>query len=133
MVHLDNAQALIRWDEAEKIAVLEWRSYADGQEYRHVLGVLIEVLQKHAARKVLADTRLMKVVTQEDQAWVAKEWSPKARVAGLRYSALIVPKSALAKLSLARMITTNQADAGAGKIEHFDNIEAARSWLRSVK
>ena len=131
MVYLDTPQALVRWDEPTKTAFIEWRGFADGQDYRNALNTLLEVMTSRGTRKILADTRLSKVITPEDQVWVTTNWMPRAVQAGFKWSALIVPKSALGKMSIDRMVEKLGPD-NVVETKYFDDLEKARKWLRSV-
>ena len=45
----------------------------------------------------------MPVMSPEDQKWVQDVWMPRSLRVGMRYSAVVLPKSALSKLTLRHM------------------------------
>jgi len=131
MVYKESPAATIFWDQADGIATIEWRAYADGADYRNILSALVDLMEQKSASRLLVDNRRSKVVTPEDQAWVNTVWSPAANKAGLRYTAMLVPQSTVAKLSLDRMRSKYTPPKGGGTMT-FTDIEEAREWLRAA-
>jgi hypothetical protein len=130
MIYLNTPYALVEWDEDLRAVRIEWRGFADGSEYRETHNKILEVLKAHSGSKMLADARWMRAVAPEDQAWVQTDWVPRTRPAGLRYSALVVPKSAVAQLSLQRIVAGSPPPPTDGDSAYFDNVEDAKKWLR---
>lgn len=131
MIYKKNRFATIEWDEADKIAFITWHTYADGADYREVLTALNDLMEEKGASKLLADTRKSKAVTPEDQEWVNSTWTPRMTKAGLRFSALLVPESTVAKLSLDRMRSKYTTPQGGGAA-YFTDLNEARAWLRAA-
>lgn len=132
MIYLNTPYALVEWDEELCAVKIEWRGFADGSEYREAHNKVQEALKAHNGSKMLADARGMRAVTPEDQAWLNTDWMPRMKLTGLKYSAIIYPTSAVAQMSLQRIVT-NLLPHAANKerdFAHFDNIEDAKSWLR---
>jgi hypothetical protein len=130
MVVLDTPAARVEWDEETQCVVLSYKNtFIEGAEYRKVLTTVLEVLREHGARRVLADTRQMKVISAEDQAWVAKEWIPESMKDGLKYSAVVMPKSTVARMSVKQIV--NDAGYLGRERAFFDDIDKAKAWLRS--
>ena len=133
MIYLDKPYALVKWDDALKCVRVDWKGYVDGAEHREVLETILVALTARKGTKLLADARGMRAVTPEDQAWLANEWVPRSNKAGLKHSAVIVPKSMVAKLSLQRMINRGVPVPGADATSaaYFDNEADAERWMRS--
>jgi hypothetical protein len=136
MIYLNKPYVLIEWDEDLRCVKVEWRGFVDGREYRDALDVILQALTDHRGTKLLADARGMRAVTPEDQAWLNKDWVPRSVTAGLKHSAVVLPKSAVAQLSLQRIVSAGQSgvrtppsmnEAGG----YFDNLEDAKKWIRS--
>lgn len=132
MVYFENSQATVRWDDADKIAHIEWRGYADGEDYRRALTAVAELLEQKSGRRLLADARKAKVVTPADQEWVDTTWGPRTNKAGLRYIAILAPESMVAKMSIERMRTKYRASGGSSVVQYFTDLEDAKRWLRSM-
>ncbi len=130
MIYFDTRYALIAWDEEAGSAIIEWRGYVEGEEYRCPLERLLEVVSARGTDRILADLRRSKVINPPDQEWVNTSWWPRAQKAGLRYFALVTPESTTARLSLKRMAKI-AGGVGRGDTAHFSSIEEAKAWLRS--
>ena len=129
MIYYDKRWMTIRFDESLQAVCLEWKGYAEGEEYRSVFNAGIELLQQKKVSRWLGDCRLLGPVTQADQQWTNQEWHPRAAAAGMRWVAIVSPKAAVARLSIKYIITkVNNTDL---VFNHFDDLESARTWLRS--
>lgn len=132
ITYVDNAYGLLTWDDEEKIIYISWKGYAAGGPYREIMNKIIEILKERKATKLHADLRRMKAVTQEDQNWVNSEWLPTIKAAGLASTAMVLPESAIAMLSLNRMMDRSGVRADLqGDTAHFSDMEEAKAWLRS--
>ncbi|HLM71294.1 MAG TPA: STAS/SEC14 domain-containing protein [Polyangiaceae bacterium] len=135
MVYLDTPQALVAWDPVTRCVLVEWRDFAFGEEYRAVLNAILKALVDHKANKLLADSRKMKATPQEDQDWLMKDWVPRSAKAGLKHSAVVLPKSTLGQMTLQRLM---QASTGSKRLvssdgtSYFETIEDAKKWLKSL-
>ena len=131
MIYLNKPYVLVQWDDDLKCAHIEWKGFADGAEYREAHDKIVEALTDHQGHKMLADTCAMKAVAPADQEWVNSDWLPRVWAAGLKYSAVILPKSAVAQMSLQRIVVKAKSgpDPNSG---YFDNVEAGKKWLRSM-
>ena len=130
MLIFDNRCMIVRWDESLRSTWLEVKTYSEGEEYRAGLRALLAFAQNKHNTRHLGDARNMGPITQADQRWTHEEFSPALIVAGVRHMALVIPHSAVARLSL-RYIVSKTNDVHF-TTNHFDTMEAARAWLRSV-
>jgi hypothetical protein len=129
MVFYECPGAVVAWDENMKCVELRFRGYIEGDDLRAAALSVLKLLEMHRASKVLTDTRDLKALTQEDQRWIDVEWTQKAKSTGLAYDAVVLPKSAVAKLSVAavmKKIPVNQVE-----FAYFASVEEAKAWLRS--
>lgn len=131
MIYYDIPQVTVSWDEDLKAIISQWKAYSEGEIYRAAMDKGLDLLKQKKCGKVLVDSRLLRVVNQDDQKWTIENWTPRALAAGLRYSAFLIPKSALAQMSLKRMV--NNFQGFSVENAYFDNVEEAREWLRSKK
>ncbi|HLM73357.1 MAG TPA: STAS/SEC14 domain-containing protein [Polyangiaceae bacterium] len=116
------------WDADVKCVELRFRGYIEGDELRAAALSVLKLLETHRASKVLTDSRDLRALTQEDQRWIDVEWTQKAKSTGLAYNAVVLPKSAIAKMSVAAVMKKipNQIE-----FAYFASVEEARAWLRS--
>jgi hypothetical protein len=135
MIYADTRFLKVAWDESLRSACVEWKdTYVDGEEYRTALDKVLDLLELKKSNRLLGDGRRMKVISVADQAWVEASWLPRSAQVGLRYSALLLPKSALALLSVDRIVTKYKlSDAASAEVvsAYFDDIERAKAWLRT--
>jgi hypothetical protein len=129
MIVFECPGAIVTWDDSMKSAVVEFRGFVAGDELRTAALTVVKLLEAHRARKLLTDSREMRAVTQEDQQWLDVEWKGKVRAAGLAYDAVVLPKSAVAKMSLNAVV--KKMPPGEIEFAYFSTVEEARIWLRS--
>lgn len=129
MLYFDKPWMTIRFDESLQAVHLEWKRYAEGEEYRSGFNVGLELLQQKRVSRWLGDCRLLGPVTQADQIWMNQDWHARAAAAGMRWVALVQPRAAVGRLAL-RYITM-KLTAGELTINNFEDLEGARAWLRA--
>src|SRR5487761_1469503 len=129
-VYLDTPYVLIRWDGDGPWVCVKWKAWANSSEYRAAQEVVISALRENHASRNLVDSTNRRVVTDNDQKWLVENWMPRAVAAGRRFTAIVMPTSALG-----RTIAENIDNYGRSKdnvIEHFETVKAASAWLSTV-
>ncbi|WP_437563554.1 hypothetical protein [Sorangium sp. So ce542] len=131
MVYFDERWITISWDEELQAVVAEWKGFAESKEFRAGLEAGLSLARKKMATRWLADTRRGPPSTQEDQQWTSQIWFPRLIAQGVRWMALVVPESAITRMSLkgimTRVTSTDLTQA------YFHDAESARIWLASVR
>lgn len=130
MIFYDSSQATVTWNEENKVVVLQWKSFAKGEQYRIPLNKVLELAVQKRTNKALYDSRHLAVISPDDQEWVAQEWYLRSMEAGITYSALIVPHKAIAKSSANRMLSGMDIS---NPTQEFHDIDEAFRWLATVK
>ncbi|MBT2283359.1 hypothetical protein J7E78_07395 [Paenibacillus polymyxa] len=130
MIFYDSPQATVSWNEDNKVVVLQWKSFARGEQYRTPLNKLLELAEQKRSNKALYDSRHLAVISPDDQEWVTQEWYPRSLEAGLKYSALLVPHKAIAKSSANRMLSGMDIS---NPSQEFHDLDEAFQWLAIVK
>lgn len=125
----ENRFIIIKWNEQHKYLFTKRIGFCNGEDFRMINNRFIELVKEKTCSKQLTDTTEMKVVAQEDQQWFTTDYLPRLKEAGLRYLAVVLPTSALAKLSVQAV----QNGAINNKLEtaYFDKIAEAEEWLNS--
>jgi hypothetical protein len=129
-VYLDTPYVLIRWDGDGPWVYVKWKAWANSSEYRAAQEVVILALRENHASRNLVDSTDRRVVSDDDQKWLVENWMPRAVAAGRRFTAIVMPTSALG-----RTIAENIDNYGRSKdntIEHFETVKAASAWLSTV-
>ena len=129
MIHLDERWLTIHWDESLQAVWMEWKSYCEGADFRSALDAGLTLIRQKRTSRWLADLRLLGPVRQDDQQWANNDWFPRAVAGGVRFMALVSPRAAVARLSVKQIMS--KVDEVNLITAHFDDIEAARAWLRN--
>jgi hypothetical protein len=133
MVIEDSPGLFVMFDAKNGWVRFEFKGFVEGDGYRKPLEAALRTLIANKASRILWDCRRMKVLTPEDQAWVEREWTPRlVKEAKVKRSAVLVPQSVLAQMSVKRVVD-KVAAVMLNEVEtkHFDNTEAAEKWLRA--
>lgn len=94
-------------------------------------GAILGAIRDHRAARVLIDARDAKVISEEDQQWLDADWIPRAVTAGRRWTAVVMPSSALVR-SIVENIDKRPADSRV-EARYFDTADDARAWLSEVR
>jgi hypothetical protein len=128
----ENAYCTVRWVPEGEYLYVEWRDAPTSEQYHAAHEAAVEVLSQHRGTKVVFDTRPLKVVQAHDQAWFTADLMPRFVVAGLKYSAVVVPASPVGALSVDRIVSTDTQRGLRRETQSFTSLEEAESWLASV-
>jgi len=127
MIYLQESFITLSWDEASKTIIAEWKGFASLPKMQAALEKGLELIREKKATKWLGDTSNLAPFSHETSNWIVNDWIPRAKTAGLKSIAYVIPKSALTRMALGNGVPTTNMDSA-----FFDNQEAAKAWLRSV-
>jgi hypothetical protein len=125
--------ATICWNENSKVVELTWKGFATSEEYRKTLEQTLVILKEKKATRLLMDTRNIKVIMPEDQAWALEVWGPKFGRSGGKKLTAVSPQSAVARMN-AKDIERNAAPLEAAlpfEYRGFATPAEALDWLKS--
>jgi hypothetical protein len=128
--YLDAPYVCIRWVGAGPWVLVEWKAWANSSEYRAAHETVITALRENHTSRNLIDATHARVVSDDDQHWLMEHWLPRAAAAGRRWTAVVMPKSALA-----RTISENidkRARPNLTEVRYFDTVDEAAAWLSTV-
>lgn len=134
MILFDSPGLLVTYDAKNTMVCFEVKEFVEGDEFRRPLEAALTFLSMRKIARIFWDLRLMKVLNPADQEWSEKDWIPRlVKATQVRRSAVLVPKSVLAQMSINR-ITDRAAAVMENELvtQFFDSREAAESWLRGV-
>jgi hypothetical protein len=117
----------IYFDINTQTVVMDWDGYATNEQFRSGSLLMLELVQKHNATKVLADTKDMIIIDREDQSWAGEVLIPKLVEAGCRQVAIISPHSFFNKIAVETI--TFKALEKSLTCNLFHNTGEAREWL----
>jgi hypothetical protein len=130
-LYLDLPWVLIRWDDVHSCVHTEWKAFANSVEFRAALMRALDAIRDKRAVAYLSDTRKVKVVVKEDQAWANDVWIPLLVDAGVKRFALVTAASGLGKLTVEDVI--HMVDNRGLLMRGFDTVDKARVWLAGAQ
>jgi len=86
----------------------------------------LELIQQKKTTKWLGDTSNLAPFGQESSNWIIHNWIPRAKTAGLKSIAYVIPKSALTRMTLNNGTAITLLESA-----FFDSQDSAKAWLRS--
>ncbi len=98
-----------------------------GDAFQNLLTKGAEAFENYKCDKWLSNDRSNTVLRKEDVEWGQKYWEPRVLKAGWKYWAIIIPQSAVGKLSM-KSIIDRYASLGVN-VEIFDDEQAGLNWL----
>lgn len=125
----DNPICRLSYDESARCVTVVWRKYATSVQLRFVHEILLQMLRRHGARKILGDDTDLPVVHAEDQKWIVEDWLPRAKEAGLKAVASSLSHTFFGKLSIASVQFKLAKEIA---IRAFPSIQLAHAWLRNA-
>ncbi len=79
-------------------------------------------------KKLLYDTRGLKVMAKEVQDWINEVWFPEANKLGITHMAFIIPENIFGKISM-EQTNSQREKIGNINIEYFMGMTDAKEWL----
>ncbi len=117
------------YDSDLDAVVMEWNGYSTSQQFRQGTELMLNMLIKHNAHKVLANVKDMTIVGREDQIWVEEDFLPRAISFGFKELAIIRPDHYFNKVAMETI--SYKVDKEKLSIMFFDNLSEAIAWLVS--
>ena len=119
----------IYFDTNMGCVVMEWNGYATSVQFKEGTELMLNVLIKNNATKVLADIKDMVLIGKEDQEWLDLHFLPRATNFGFKALAIIKPDHYFNKVAVESI--SYKVDKNKLAINIFDNVEEAKEWLTS--
>lgn len=107
-----------------------WNGFSIPKDFQEACNFALDLLIQNKSGKLLVDNRNSKVVSQENQEWLATTWYEKASKNGYKASAVIVSDNILNKMSI-KSIEERKNQLGL-QSQHFNNVDEAKTWLKTI-
>ncbi len=120
----------IYFDQDIDSVVMEWDGYATSSQFKEGTELMLNTLIKHNAVKVLADIKDMVLIGMEDQQWLETHFLPRAMQFGFKAIAIIKPEHYFNQVAVENI--SYKVDKDKLTINFFDNVDAAREWLKGI-
>jgi hypothetical protein len=127
---IDNEYATLVYHEEKKIVHHTFHKPISGQEFRNILDAGADLLRKHGAHKWLSDDRENSTLSQEDTEWSINNWFPRAKGAGWKFWALVVPPDMMARMNLKEFVDTYHEQGLRTMV--FTKPEDAMEWIEKL-
>ncbi|HAF28481.1 MAG TPA: hypothetical protein DCG75_05475 [Bacteroidales bacterium] len=103
-------------------------NYIKDDDFKKFAVQILDKVKTSGKKKLLYDTRGLKVMAQSVQGWINEFWFPEANRLGISHMAFIIPESVFGQMSMEQ---TNSKKEKIGKIniEYFGNMDKAKEWL----
>ncbi len=120
----------VGFDESADAVFTVWKGkYAEGETMHHILDSVISLMREKHTGVVIADARLMKPISRDDQEWIVNDWYPRAVAAGFRTELLVISPYSHHEQSI-RSIVSHYDDEMVGTF-YFHSLDDVRAWLLS--
>ncbi|MEA2657163.1 MAG: hypothetical protein QOI23_2528 [Chloroflexota bacterium] len=129
-VYVDEPWLHMRWDRSYNCVVSVWKGFANSAEFRDALGKGLQAIREKHAIAYVSDTRKIKVIVHEDQAWANETLIPQMAAAGLKRLAMITANSGLGKVTVEEIV--KMVDNRPLLMRSFDSTHAAMRWVRDA-
>lgn len=125
----DHEAGIIYFNTELHVVHTIWKDiFVQGEVLRIVLNDVITLLKARHTNAVLTDARKMRVIGDEDQEWIVKDWYPRAFAEGFFIEAMLVTKGSFNDHTLQQIV--KQYDRKEVAIRFFTNYHDAAEWLR---
>lgn len=125
----DNPVCAVTYDERRSYIKVVWRKYATSAQLRFLHEIILQLMERYDAQKILGDDRELPIVHAEDQQWIVEDWLPRAKAAGLKAVAATTSHSFFGRLSIASI---HMKVGNSVAIRRFHDLCEAGEWLSYV-
>ncbi len=130
IVAIDNEYVTLQVDPERGIVHHRFKKFIFGDFFREALSTGVELMERYGATKWLSDDRSNGALSAADTAWSSTEWNERARRAGWKTWAVVLPESVVGQMNMRRFIQRHQAEGVDVRV--FTDPELALAWLAAV-
>lgn len=120
----------VHFDKSINAVIMEWNGYANSAQFREGTELMLNTLIQNRSTKVLAQLRNMTIIGAEDQAWLERQFLPRAVKFGFKSIAIVKPQSHFNKVAIENV--TEKIDKNYLSVNFFDTIDEAIECLKNV-
>jgi hypothetical protein len=123
---------LLIWDDKSRSLISQWLGGYDGRNLREGLQAALAEYKKYLpSAQWIGDTTDIGVIGMEDQEWIDKEWFPAFLSTGVKFMAVVQPKSAVAKMSVNSIVS--KVPGTQLTVFNCASLEEAQAWMKKQK
>jgi PAS domain S-box-containing protein len=133
-VHKDShfyqdASVTVKYNSTKNRLDVNWTGFQDLNSVKRGGMMMLDILSKNGADKLLNDNREVLGTWSEASDWAGNDWLPMIEKAGLKYFAWIFSSSAFSQMSARKSINVMRGNV---VTRFFTDIEEAEAWLDQV-
>ena len=121
--------ATAKWIEQSRLVHVRWEGWANAAEFGALLDAEVRALKEHGGTCLLADCRLQRVLSPDEQQRANRDWVPRAVEAGLKRFAVVLPLSDMAAGHLQERL--GEVSGSGFEVSYFTTVEDAEQWLQA--
>ena len=129
-VYVDEPWLLMRWDAENQCVHSVWKGFANSAEFRAALLKGLKAVRERHATGYVSDTRMIKVIVQEDQKFANETVIPAMAAAGLRRLAMVTASSGLGKITVEEIV--KMVDNKPLLMRTFNALAPALKWVKEA-
>jgi tRNA A-37 threonylcarbamoyl transferase component Bud32 len=129
-VYVDEPWLHMHWDRSHKCVISVWKGFANSAEFRAALEKGLQAIRERHAIAYVSDTRKIKVIVHEDQAWANETLIPQMAAAGLKRLAMVTADAGLGKVTVEEIVKL--VDNRPLLMRSFDSVPAAMRWVKEA-
>jgi hypothetical protein len=124
----NNPVCAVFFDAEVPCLTVVWKRYPTSAQLRSLHEKLLDLIRKHGVSKILGDDTALPAIDPEDQAWIVRNWLPRAAAAGLKAAANKNPEAHFGRVAVENFREAQRFLS----FRSFEDFEEARRWLRNV-
>jgi len=120
------------WDVESRAMIAQWKGGSEGRDIRQGLDAGLSAFKrKRPYAQWIGDTTYIGSIAEPEKGWVDRDWFPRFLSTGVEFMAVVMPASAVAKLSVKNIILKIEDS----KLTVFNcaTLEEARTWMQSQR
>ncbi len=126
--YFEESYASINWDDETQCLIMKWKGVVTDEKFKTTADKAVELLKSKGGSRWLADDTQLIAWSHDIQNWLAQDWHPRAVAAGLKYMAIVLPKSAMGRFTSQKLNT--KVTPGTVTTQYVETYEEAKAWLR---
>jgi hypothetical protein len=122
----------LMWDSECRALISQWHGGFKGRNLKEGLLAGLEAFKKYRpGAQWIGDTSDIGVIGDEDKAWIDKEWFPAFLATGVKFMAVVQPKSVVAKMSVAEIVSA--VPGTQLTVYNCTTLAEAQAWMKQQK
>lgn len=118
----------ISYNPEEKWIYADWKGFQTTKTVKEGCELILDSLRKYGCHKVLNDNTSVKGIWSGASEWVAVDWFPRMRAAGMQWFGWIYSPSIFSQLSTDKTLNYTSE----GFVKTFYDLDTAKRWLQSL-